>query len=275
LSDLADRVRAVTDTLFDIPTETTTPPDKTCTAFPEGSAHPPCLRPIRSNGLCDAHNQQRADGKELGPIRKRRRNKPEFCIFIPDGDESAEPCGLPAIGDGLCNGHYQQKQRGKPLVPLHTLRISQERAEELRSQGMKWCPLCSSAKPFEAFPRKASAIDNCSQYCSPCSADYQIANRFGFPSVDTLREFRESRDYRCDICKRQWQEDGPAFHIDHDGSCCGRNKSCGKCVRGYLCQMCNTCGVAWYETVGRPIATIPVFEDYLSQYETRRAGGGT
>ncbi|WP_406300141.1 endonuclease VII domain-containing protein [Embleya sp. NBC_00888] len=262
----------MTDALFDLPAQTAKPPPyKTCEAFPEGSDYPPCPRPMKLNRLCDAHDQQRRAGKRLGPIRKRRRNLPEFCVFTLEGGELAEPCGKPTISDGYCNAHYQQRARRGKLVPLHTLRISQERVEVLRRQGMKWCPFCKTAKSFEAFP-SGSSVDGCAPYCSPCHADYCTAKRFSFPSVNALCEFRESRDHRCDICKQQWQEGDPAFHIDHDGTCCGRNRSCGKCVRGYLCQMCNTCGLAWYEAVGRATATIPLFEDYLSRYATRRNG---
>ncbi|WP_425329484.1 endonuclease domain-containing protein [Streptomyces inhibens] len=91
--------------------------------------------------------------------------------------------------------------------------------------------------------------------------------------MEAVREFRESRDHRCDICKRQWQEGGSAFRIDHDSaSCPSRGPSCGKCVPGYLCRLCNTQGLSWYELVGRSTTTVPVFEDCLRRYERRRWG---
>lgn len=31
-----------------------------------------------------------------------------------------------------------------------------------------------------------------------------------------------------------------AFHIDHDHRCCSGKKCCGKCIRGLLCNRCNT-----------------------------------
>jgi hypothetical protein len=30
------------------------------------------------------------------------------------------------------------------------------------------------------------------------------------------------------------------FHVDHDHACCPGKKSCGKCIRGLLCQACNS-----------------------------------
>ncbi|RPF39350.1 endonuclease domain-containing protein [Streptomyces sp. TLI_185] len=244
---------------------------KTCEAFPPGtSPYPPCERPIRSNRLCDAHNQQRAAGKELRPIRRRRRTMPEFCTG-PGVEGLGTPCGLPAIGGGLCNAHYQQDKRRGELVPLFQLRISQDEAYALLQADLKRCPACKNVKPLGEFSRSSAQLSGRSTYCAACQPDYVLMKRFNFPSMEAVREFRESRDYRCDICTRQWQEGQGAFHIDHDSTCCpSRGPSCGKCVRGYLCKLCNTQGLSWYELVGRSMAVVPVFEDYLRRYERRR-----
>lgn len=260
------------DVVLTVPSKDNVLPYKTCEAFPPGSAFPPCDRPVRSNRLCDAHNQQRAAGKELGPIRKRRRKMPEYCTFLARDDDSAEPCGLPTVGDGLCNAHYQQRNRRGELVPVHTLRISQEVANQLRQEGRKFCPTCKQVKQLEDFPRSSAQVSGRAPYCAICSADYETAKRFSFVSIAALREFREVRNFQCDICKRRWQEGNQAFHIDHDKRCCQANgKSCGACVRGMLCGFCNTQGLAWYEAVGRFITPIPIFEDYLLRYESTRS----
>lgn len=272
VSDQAYTLPAVTDI------QTSQPPapvldGKKCTAFQPGtSPYPPCERPRRSNKLCDAHNQQRAAGKELRPIRQRRRTMPEFCTG-PGPDESNDPCGLPTIGKGLCNAHYQQDQRGGELVPLFTLRISQDEAYSLLEAGLKRCPACKNIKPLTEFNRSSAQLSGRATYCVACNPDYILMKRFKFSSMEAVRDFRESRDHRCDICRRQWQEGGSSFHIDHDGACCpSRGPSCGKCVRGYLCHLCNTQGLSWYELVGRSVAVVPLFEDYLQRYERNRGG---
>ena len=40
---------------------------------------------------------------------------------------------------------------------------------------------------------------------------------------------------KCYSCK-----DRDAVSIDHDHGCCDRSRSCGKCIRGILCNQCNT-----------------------------------
>ena len=43
----------------------------------------------------------------------------------------------------------------------------------------------------------------------------------------------------CAICGKQ-QEGGKALAVDHNHLCCSGSRACGKCVRGLLCNSCNT-----------------------------------
>ncbi len=165
------------------------------------SPYPPCERPIRSNRLCAAHNQQRG-----------RQRAPPYPT-APAGHVRVLPwawrggvrhlCGLPGIGKGLCNGHYQQEKRGGELMPLFTKRISQDEAYLLLEAGLKRCPACKNVKALTEFGRSSAQLSGRSTYCVACQPNYVLMKRFGFPSMEAVRAFRDSRDDRCDICKRQ------------------------------------------------------------------------
>lgn len=52
----------------------------------------------------------------------------------------------------------------------------------------------------------------------------------------------ESQGGKCAICgTTEGRGNGKTnhFHIDHDHGCCPGKKSCGKCIRGLLCNQCN------------------------------------
>ena len=45
------------------------------------------------------------------------------------------------------------------------------------------------------------------------------------------------QDGCCAICKHK--PNGEKLSVDHDHKCCSGRRSCGKCLRGLLCQPCN------------------------------------
>jgi hypothetical protein len=69
-----------------------------------------------------------------------------------------------------------------------------------------------------------------------------IMHRFG----KTLEWFDlklKEQDNKCSICRLEntdFGRYGPKnFAIDHDSGCCDKEKTCGKCTRGLLCDSCN------------------------------------
>jgi len=64
--------------------------------------------------------------------------------------------------------------------------------------------------------------------------------RYGLTSEKYFKMLKD-QDERCAICKKDNpQTSWGSWHIDHDHNCCGKGRSCGKCVRGLLCHKCNS-----------------------------------
>lgn len=58
----------------------------------------------------------------------------------------------------------------------------------------------------------------------------------------TLEQYEQmlaEQNYKCAICEISQEEYGKNFSVDHNRKCCSGSISCGKCVRGLLCNICN------------------------------------
>jgi hypothetical protein len=60
-------------------------------------------------------------------------------------------------------------------------------------------------------------------------------------TLEQLDALLVSQGGRCAGCGCTEPRGGPwaTWAVDHDHSCCARQGSCGKCVRGILCNLCN------------------------------------
>lgn len=63
---------------------------------------------------------------------------------------------------------------------------------------------------------------------------YRIKNTYSI-SEETYSKILESQNNSCAICKSKNKK----FYIDHDHKCCPTEISCGRCIRGIICQKCN------------------------------------
>jgi hypothetical protein len=203
----------------------------------------------KGRGYCGTHLARLRRNGTLGVEPRVRKT----CTF--------EECERPAVSRGLCNSHANQIKRGKPLARLRPMQKSTIRDEH----GHKRCSTCKAWKDVGEFYPNARNADNLATYCKRCDRSHRIKRNYGI-SVDQYEDMLEAQGGGCAVCGGK-PKDGPSLHIDHDHSCCSTYKrSCGKCVRGLLCEDCNRVLGMFADNVTRFEAAI----DYLKNRGVRR-----
>jgi hypothetical protein len=107
---------------------------------------------------------------------------------------------------------------------------------QLRSTGEVWslleqeCIHCGASLPAKGGRRPT--------YCQQCR-QFLSAIKHGI-SADTYKERAAEQGWKCAICASTSPGGKGNLHVDHDHGCCPGSYSCGKCMRGLLCHLCNT-----------------------------------
>jgi hypothetical protein len=103
--------------------------------------------------------------------------------------------------------------------------------------------------------------------CRACTRDAVLKRIYNITSVDYDKMLNEQND-RCAICggTDTGMPNVDYFCIDHDHSCCSTDKTCGKCIRGLLCNVCNSLVGFSKENVGILLKTI----EYLNTHNKNK-----
>jgi hypothetical protein len=84
----------------------------------------------------------------------------------------------------------------------------------------------------------------------------------------TLEEFNLRSINGCELCGDKPER---TLHVDHDHKCCNVEITCGKCVRGVLCNRCNKAVDKYERGIMRPDnPLLNKISQYVVTYNTKR-----
>jgi hypothetical protein len=102
---------------------------------------------------------------------------------------------------------------------------------ESRHPTSRWCVDCADWLSENSFYRVGANQKFMTNRCKPCRALFTHG-----VDRDAMAEITGDPTPRCGACGAS----GARLAIDHDHNHCPGERGCRHCVRGYLCQPCNT-----------------------------------
>ena len=202
-----------------------------------------CLKEVHSKGMCQAHYRLFKKYGVPQVLAKEDRHKPG-----PAAKEKPEKVWVPKLLSTHCKyGHeYTEESTYYWGTTRHCRVCSKETMRERRKnlprvgQGTFNSSKTHCPQGHEYTEENTYTNPQGRRQCRTCSKEngaIQNIKRYGI-SVAQFTDMIEEQNNRCAICQTEFL-DGKVPHIDHDHSCCSREASCGKCVRGLLCVKCN------------------------------------
>ncbi len=150
----------------------------------------------------------------------------------------------------------------------HCIRGHERKSQNVNSSG--GCKACHNQTVLDSRARHSKEWTWMIQRKSNLKALYNI-------TLDQYNELLRKQDYRCanpgcrssdSFTPRRMRV---TFAVDHDHSCCPGKTSCGLCIRGLLCNICNpTAGLA-RDNVDRLRGLATYIDEYNSSKNTRQA----
>lgn len=176
--------------------------------------HPTCDRPTR--GTSDVCNSHRVQLSVHGELRPDTWAKEWVCVVC---------------GKQVAKGSGRRKHCSNACQALDSAHAG------LRPKTAT-CALCG--EEFSLLRKSGSRIQRTdTKWCPSCGRESREALRFKNYGV-TPEMYDQALKNGCEICGVI----ADTLHVDHDHKCCpsrsnGKTRTCGECVRGFLCGPCN------------------------------------
>lgn len=229
-----------------------------------------CEHDAKQKTMCLRHYNQALRGTPLTPHATLDR-------MLVDGVRVpcvSEGCDKPAYCKRLCRMHYTRSKRPssslKPVkghvcevdacgAPRAAKGLCERHYKMLRKYGVTDRPDYATC-PVRGCGRNMA---HASRICKRCN---QFRWRYSLTAEDVIHRNLEE-NYKCSNAECAESRD---LHLDHAHTCCpdgkfetAHKKSCGLCVRGWLCRGCNF-AIGFMQESPRKLRGLLVF---LSQFE--------
>jgi hypothetical protein len=159
-------------------------------------------------------------------------------------------CTRVATVKSLCHTHRQQQRSGNPFSEIRKVRANGVRHRR-DALGRKQCVKCLQWREVSRFARNTDSTEGLNVTCRECQWVANIFRMYRMSRAD-FDFLVVAQSGRCanDQCGAL-QPNSRLWHIDHDHACCPTLTCCGKCVKGILCQSCNTALGMAHDNPGR------------------------
>jgi hypothetical protein len=173
--------------------------------------------------MCSTHNVKM---RRLGLLPVLGPKPPIACKYVG--------CEKPHYAKGACQYHWLRERRGI-FSDADMGRRRNGVAAERNGAGQKQCNTCELWLDPAQFMRHKATSDSLQVRCKQCTYIERHRTQYGLSRADIAR-ILHAQDHKCAICLRDISR---RYVVDHDHACCPGIRSCGKCVRGFLCDTCN------------------------------------
>lgn len=109
---------------------------------------------------------------------------------------------------------------------------------QINNKKQKMCSRCKKVFTIDEV-KKWTHKNRCLECQSFVKRDLYLKQYYGI-STENYNEMLKKSNNGCYICGKTKEENNNRYlSVDHDHSCCPERISCGLCVRGLLCDICN------------------------------------